>query len=203
MAQFCILRSDCGQSQETSGAASFAAVGVVFLRIGGGADATVKDIAHAGFAGLTNNLRGEVNFVVWRADAGGDLHHEICRNAAERLAHRCDCFRHNSKFGALLSGVHEADCLDLPVCEINGCAVGDVNRKAQPGAIRDKTVGARDGGGIWPIDSRHKVAMNLFGNCEWEAGESQRICRFAVDRPETTKSRVPIRRDVDVAGNVG
>ena len=195
--RFCVLRSDCGQSKETSGAASFPAVGVVFVRIGGGAGAAVKNIAHAGFAGLTNNLCGEIHLVVRRADAGSNLHHKICRIGAERFAHRCDCFRHNSKFGALLSGVHEADCLDFPVCKINGCAVGDVNRKAQPGAIRDKTVGAGDVGEVRPIDSRHKVAMNLFGNGEWEAGESQRICRFAVDRPETTKSRLPIRHDVD------
>ena len=39
--------------------------------------------------------------------------------------------------------------------------------------------------------------MNLLGKSEWHTGESQRICRFAVDRPETAKSRLSIRRDVD------
>ena len=146
---------------------------------------------------MTNDLRGEIHLVVRRTDAGSNLDHKICGIGAELFAHRCDCFRHNSKFGALLSGVHEADCLDFPVCKINGCAVGDVDRKAQPGAIRDKTVGAGDVGRIQAIDSGQKVAMNLFGNGEWEAGESQRICRFAVDRPETTKSGLPIRHNVD------
>jgi hypothetical protein len=194
---FRVLRGDCGQSKETSSAASFPAVGVIFLRIGSGADPAVEDIAHAGLTGLTNDLSGEIHLVVRRADARGNLYHKVCRIGSKRLAHCCDCFSHNSKFRALLSGVHEADCPDFPICEINSCAVGDVNRKAQPGAIRDKTVGAGEGNRVRLIDSRHKVAVNLFSDDEWEPGESQRICRFALDRPETAKNRLPIRHDID------
>ena len=85
-----------------------------------------QNVSHSGLASLLNDVRSEIDLVMWRPDARSHLHYKICRVASEFVAHGRDGFRHNTKLGAFLPGVHESDRPDFLVGQIDGGAIGDV-----------------------------------------------------------------------------
>jgi hypothetical protein len=188
---------DCGESEEPSGTALFAAIRVVFVWVRSSAGAAIKDLAHAGFPGLSDKIRREIHFVLRRTNAGTNLQEDIRRIAAKIVAHCRDRSRNDSKFGASLTGVDEANRSQSFVCNVDGSAVGDVNRQAESALIGDKSVRLGNRGPVGGVNSGDAVAMNLFRKSERHLFEAERFSRLALNGKKAGQDLISITGDID------
>jgi hypothetical protein len=78
------------QREHASRATFFGSIRIVMLEITGGADAAVENLLDARVATLTDDLCGEINFVMRRPNAGTQLRNEIARFSPKFLPHRFD-----------------------------------------------------------------------------------------------------------------
>ena len=188
---------DCGEGEEPSGAALFAAIRVVFVCVRSSAGAAIEDLAHAGFPCLSDKIRREIHFVLRRTNAGTNLQEDIRRIAAKIVAHCRDRSRNDSKFSASLSGVDEPNRSQLFVCKIDGSAVSDVNRQAKSALIGDKSVRLGNRGPVGSVNSGDDIAMNLFRKSERHLFEAERFSRLALNGKKAGQNGISITRDID------
>ena len=108
------------------------------------------------------DLRGEIELVVRRANAGTELNNEIGRGRSKLSDHLVDRGRHYPKLGAFFARVDEANGAANRIDEINRAAIGDVNAETnatlicnQPVAVLETFVSANrraDKGDIFSMD---------------------------------------------------
>ena len=128
--------------QHPSGAPFFGAIGIVAREIAGGADAGIVDGSNTQVAALPDNLRGEIDLVMRRANAGTELNHQIGRARAEPFRHDSDRVRNNSQLRAFLAGMDQTNCTVNRIDEKNGAAIGNVNPKTDPSLGCDHSITA-------------------------------------------------------------
>ena len=119
------------------------------------------DFADSKIRELTGNLRGKIDLVVRRTDAGGNLCHEIrwfdSGGGAEGL--RGD--RGDPELGAFFSGVDESDAPRVAVSEEYRRTIGNIDPEAYAWNGCQKTVSALDGKNGTGGDLCHNIAMDL------------------------------------------
>ena len=82
-------------------------------------------------ATLPDNFRGEIDFVMWRANAGAELHDHVRGIGAEAINHLRNCVRNDAELGAFASGMNQTDSRRFWIDNVNRAAVGDVNARAR------------------------------------------------------------------------
>ena len=130
------------------------------------------DFANTEIRELADDFRGEIAFVMWRADAGGDLGDEIGWPGSGGGAKGSGSGGGDPEIRALLSGMHERDPPGVAVGEKDGGAVGDINPEADARDGRQEGVGLGDGKPGVGGDFGHPVSMNLLGGGEDHASQT-------------------------------
>ena len=136
---------------------------------------------------LADNLGGEVNFVKWRPDAGGDLGDNVGWSSSGGGAEGFDGRGGDSEFGALFPGMHERDPAGLAVGKKNRGAVGNINSEADARNSCQKPVGVRDGEMGTCRNFCHMIAMNLLRSGEGHAIETGLLASLELGRSEPPK----------------
>lgn len=120
-------------------------------------------VPYAASPGLPFNFCGEINFVVWRANARSKLDDQIFGMSLERFPQARDRFRNDVAFGAAPARVGQGDDLLHGVIEKDRTAIGDADDEREP---RD---GSCEGVGLWHTDAEGNVnglgtiTMSLLG----------------------------------------
>jgi len=133
------------------------------LQIARSADSGIVHVLYAGVVTVPNNLRSEIDFVMWRSNAWTELDDEIRRIRSEMSCQRGDGFGHNCELGSLLTGVHQPDTAPDWIEKINRAAIGDVNAKRYAALIGNQAIASVEtlfglNGGIDHCDA---IAMYL------------------------------------------
>lgn len=190
------IRQDRHHGQHASGPAFFHAVGIILVRIGGGADAAIARFANSEIRELAEDFRGKIDFVVWRTDAGRDLGDEIGWGGSGGGAEGLGSDGGDPEFGALLSGMHEGDATSESVGKKNGGAVGDVNAEADARNGCEEPVGIRDGEMRVGGDFGNPIAMDLLGRGESHRPQPGVDARLQVVRVQFLKRFLPLDTNV-------
>ncbi len=172
-------RSQREQREHAPGATFLRAIRIVALKITRGADAAVVNFTNAGVATLLQNLRGEIDFIVRRANAWTELHHEIRPVHAEIRAQQFDCVADNAKGAAFLARVHETDGASLAIDEINSAAIRHINSETNIVLVGDQTVTILNAAITRPgrIDDGNLVSMHLPRRDEGATGQCKLVSR--------------------------
>jgi len=143
MATFLWLSSiDSEQREHAAGLSFFGAIGVITIQIASGAYSGAVNFFYAERATLLDDLRCEINFIVWRTNAGAELNDHVRRFGAEAINHFSDCAGHDAGLGTSSSGMHETDCRRFGINDINCATVSDVDTQCHTTLIRDYAVAA-------------------------------------------------------------
>src|SRR6266566_2367606 len=153
--------------QHAAGFSFFGAIGVVAGQVAGRAHAGVVDVLNAERAALTDNLGGEIDFVVRRPNAGTELHDQVRWIGPEAFNHLSDRVCDDAKLGAFASGMHKADRGRFWVYDVNGATVSDVNAERHTALIGDNAIAAGEfathSAAATAIDHGDVVSVDLFG----------------------------------------
>ena len=175
--------------QHAAGFSFFGAIGVVAMKIAGGADARVVDLLNAERAALPDDFACEIYFVVRRANAGAELHDHVRRIGSEAINHLPDRVRDDAKLGAFAPGMHKPDRRRFWIDDVNRATVGDVNTKRDAALICDNAVAAgkfaainsaEDSGRYRAFDNRNLVSVNLLRGEQRPIADPDRIANFAM-----------------------
>ena len=130
-------------------------------------------LGHAGIPRLLADLRGKVDLIRGRADAGAELDDDILRTRAVVLLHLFNGLRGDAHFRALFPGMHHAKGTRARIGQIHRAAVCHVDADDQPRGIGNDAVRACDGAAWGLGDHRHLPAMHLLGDAQRRAGKAQ------------------------------
>lgn len=170
--------------QHTAGFSFFGAIGIVVMKIAGGADAAVVDFFNAERATLTDDFGGEIDFVVRRANARTELHDHLHGIGAEAINHLSDRVRDDAELGAFASGMHKADRRRFRIDDVTRATVGDVNAERDAVLIRDNAVArgefAAHRAAATAIDNGDVVSVDLFCSKERPIADPDRVANFTM-----------------------
>jgi hypothetical protein len=171
-------REEC---EHPPGPPFFGAIGIIARQIAGGTNSAIVHRPNSEIAALPCDLRGEIDLVVRRANAGAELNQEIGRARTKLSGHRVDRGRHHPKLGAFLARMDQANGVANGIDEINRAAIGDVNAETnatltcnQSVAVLETFVSANRG-----IDKGDIFSMNLLRGNERQISDPV----FAADFP--------------------
>jgi hypothetical protein len=128
--------------QHAAGFSFLGAIGVVAIKIAGGAGAGVVDFVYTERAALLDDLGGEIDFVMRRPDAGTELHDHVRGIGAEAFNHLSDRVCNDADLGAFASRMHETNSRRLWIYDVNCATVSDVNPERDAALIGDDAVTA-------------------------------------------------------------
>jgi len=152
---------------------------------------------------LADDFRSKIDFVKWRADAGGDLGDEIGWAASGCGAESFRGSRGDAEFGAFFPGMHEGDAPGETVGKKNGRAVGDIDAETDSRNGCQKPVGSRDGKMRVGGDFGHMVAMNLLRGGEGHAIQADVGTRLHVGRFQPCKGLLPLDVNIKTGNPAG
>jgi hypothetical protein len=145
-------------------------------------------------------LRGEVDLVGRRTDAGRELHDEVGGIAAEDLLHASDRRGGDAKFGAFFAGMGDATDPLHRISDENGAAVGDPDPEKLSGDRGDEGIGRgeMEAGRMRPGDDADPRVVDLLARGEMIARDAGRSEQGSVERLETGKGLLAVTIDPDV-----
>ena len=142
------------------------------LQVAGRANAGVVDLVNAERPAFPDDISGEIDFVVRRANAWAELHDYLLGIGAEAIDHLLDRVRDDAELGAFASGMHKADRRRSRIYDVNCATVSDVNAERDATLVREDAVAAgkfaainsaEDSGRYSAIDNSDFVSVDLFG----------------------------------------
>ena len=183
---------DLNEGQKRNHTASFsvfAAVAVVPVCIGGGAAGAIMHGGEAGFAALADDVGGEIQFVIGRADAGAELGDDVGTDAAVIFHHRLNGGGDDAELGAFFSTVDAADGAAHGIHEPHGAAVGDVDAEADSRIVGDEAVHAGNWRGVPSFHGGDGRAVDLFGGEKFPRARADGAADFLVMDGEACECR--------------
>ena len=122
---------------------------------------------HARRATLADNFPREIDFVMWRPNAGAELHYHVRGIGAEAINHLLDSVGNDAEFGAFAPGMNQPDSRGFLIDNVNRAAVGNVNAQDDAALIGNKSVAAGEFTAhravATTIDNLNFVPVNLLG----------------------------------------
>lgn len=110
------------------------------LQVARRAYAAVVNFLDTGIATLLHDLRGEIDFVMRRANAWAELRYEIRRRHAKFLMQRPNRVRDNTESTSLFSRVHETDRALPAINQENRATIGHKNPEADTSLIGNHAI---------------------------------------------------------------
>jgi hypothetical protein len=162
----------------------------------------VVNFVHIKCAALPDNFRSEIDFVMWRANAGAELHEHVRGIGSEAINHLFDCVGNDAELGAFATGMNQTDSRRFWIDNVNRAAVGDVNAEHDTALIGDDAIAAREKFVIaadtaCSIDNCDFVSMNLLGGEYGPIADADCIPNFPVRCIEPLQRFDFIMRHVD------
>lgn len=142
-----------------------------------GADEGIVDFGNAGAGELGADGGGEVDFVMRRADAGGDLRDDVRGLGSGGGEEDFERGGGDVEFRAFAAGVGEGDAASVAVDKIDRGAIGDMDAEGDTASGGDEGVGSGGGRGCGFGDEGDLVRVDLSGAGEGKAGEAKGVER--------------------------
>ena len=152
------------QGEHAAGAPFFGAVGIVKIDMAGSTDAALVNFVHALGAALFDDFRAEIDFVMWRTNAGAQLHNQVERLRSEARAHLRNRIRDDAQLGPFAAGMNETDGRRFSIDNINRATIGDMNAEQNFPPVGDDSIATGELSARFKrsIDNRNFVSVNLF-----------------------------------------
>jgi hypothetical protein len=172
------------KGEHATGFAFFGAIRIVTVQVARRTDARVVNFFYAERAALPDNFRGEIDFVMRRANARAELHDQIRGLGTEAINHCSDRVWDDTELSAFASGMHKSYGRLLWIENVNSTTVSDVNAQRDTGLIGDDAVAARKvaahGAAATTIDDADFVSVNLFGYEKRPTAHADCVANFAM-----------------------
>ena len=187
------------EGEHPAGAAFFGAIRIVAAEIAGGAHAGIVHCRNAEIATLPDNLRGKIDFVMRRANAGAELNHKIGRARTKLRCHRHDRIRNHAQLRPFLARVDESNGAANRIDQKCRATIGDVNAETNPALVGDQPVALLETFAFADlrINDTDLFSMNLPGRNERHAGQTMFVTDFPMDLIETRERFRLVVRHLD------
>ena len=145
---------------------------------------------HAGSPTLANDIRGEIDLVVGRTNAGAELGNKILWFDRKSLPHLDYRLGDDTQLRALFPRVNQGSGALLSVEEVKGAAIGNVNSEANIALVGNQTVAAFETAIVCQrrINHRNFVPMDLLSGCK-------RVIQQSEGAPRLPVNSIQIRQD--------
>jgi hypothetical protein len=157
-------------------------------------------------ATLADNVGGEIDFEMGRANAGAELDDHVRGIGTEAINHFPDCIRDNSELGAFAPGMNQTDRWRLWIDNVNRAAVGNVNAQCDTPLICDEAVAAAKFTAhrtvATAIDHCDLISVSLFGGEQRPIADADRVADFAMRGLEPLQHLGFIMRNIDAQNSL-